>query len=171
MQSSDRFPLTAARNHHRSVCVADWRAQTKFLITSAALSALVIAGVLLLIVRRLWQHRVSRLQLALERGAFIPPSTICLRAFCFTMLTSGSSSAISAISTCQVVVRHRQAGPHVQELLIHRKDKRLIFGRCRRVLRPDAGCCGREMPTQHSYQPGDGKRFRLPISHSKAAAG
>jgi diguanylate cyclase (GGDEF)-like protein/PAS domain S-box-containing protein len=48
--------------------LADWRAQTKFLIVAASLSAIIAAVILMLIVRRLsWQHQSSQNRVKLEK--------------------------------------------------------------------------------------------------------
>jgi len=63
-----RFPLTVAATTTVAAALADWREQTRGFIVAAGLSALVIAGMLLLIVRRLSrQHRSSQRRLALEK--------------------------------------------------------------------------------------------------------
>jgi diguanylate cyclase (GGDEF)-like protein len=62
------FPLSIVATMKVSTALADWRAQTRFLIAAAALSALVIALTLFLIVRKLSaQHRNSERRLALEK--------------------------------------------------------------------------------------------------------
>jgi diguanylate cyclase (GGDEF)-like protein len=63
-----RFPLTVFATSTIDSALADWRAQTKFLIVAAGLSALVVAVILGLIVHLLLrQHRASRQQLALDK--------------------------------------------------------------------------------------------------------
>ncbi len=63
-----RFPLTVLATTTVASALANWRAQTTFLIAAAILSALVIAVILSLIVRQLSrQHRSSRERLALEK--------------------------------------------------------------------------------------------------------
>ena len=62
------FPLSVVATMKVSTALADWRAQTRFLIAAAALSALVIALTLLLVVRKLSaQHQNSERRLALEK--------------------------------------------------------------------------------------------------------
>jgi diguanylate cyclase (GGDEF)-like protein/PAS domain S-box-containing protein len=63
-----RFPISVVATTTVASALADWRNQTKFLIASAILSALVIAGILFLIVKQLSrQHQTSRKQLTLEK--------------------------------------------------------------------------------------------------------
>ena len=68
IQGLRHFPLAVVATTTVAAALADWRAQTKFLIIAAGLSAMVIAVILALIVRRLaWQHRSSQQRLALEK--------------------------------------------------------------------------------------------------------
>jgi diguanylate cyclase (GGDEF)-like protein len=68
IRALSEFPLSIIATTTVSTALADWRAQTRFLIAAAGLSALVIALTLFLIVRRLSrQHRASELRLALEK--------------------------------------------------------------------------------------------------------
>jgi diguanylate cyclase (GGDEF)-like protein len=68
IQGLRHFPLAVVATTTVAAALADWRAQTKFLIIAAGSSAIVIAVILALIVRRLaWQHRSSQRRLALEK--------------------------------------------------------------------------------------------------------
>ena len=51
-----RFPIVVIATTTVSAALTDWRAQTKLLIASAALSALVVAFILFLIVRQITRH-------------------------------------------------------------------------------------------------------------------
>src|SRR6185312_8979552 len=62
------FPLVVIATNTADAALADWRAQTRFLIGVASLCALIIAAILFLIVRQLSrQHRASREQLNAEK--------------------------------------------------------------------------------------------------------
>src|SRR6187399_895112 len=62
------FPLVIVATTATSVALADWREQIAILIVVAALSALAIAGLLFLVVRKLsHQHRASKQRLSLEK--------------------------------------------------------------------------------------------------------
>src|SRR5205807_5395326 len=62
------FPIAIIATTTVSAALTDWRAQTRFLIGVASLSALVIAGMLFLIVRKLsQQYRLSQQRLTLEK--------------------------------------------------------------------------------------------------------
>jgi diguanylate cyclase (GGDEF)-like protein len=68
IQGLRHFPLAVVATTTVAAALVDWRAQTKFLIVSAGLSAIVIAVILTLIVQLLSrQHRSSRQRLALEK--------------------------------------------------------------------------------------------------------
>src|SRR5207248_113802 len=53
-----RFPIVVVATNSISAALADWRAQTKFLVTTAVLSASVIALILFLIIRQI-RNRIS----------------------------------------------------------------------------------------------------------------
>jgi diguanylate cyclase (GGDEF)-like protein/PAS domain S-box-containing protein len=63
-----KFPIVIVATTTVSAALADWQAQTRFLVTAAALSALVIAFILFLIVRQITlQNRESQARLKLEK--------------------------------------------------------------------------------------------------------
>jgi diguanylate cyclase (GGDEF)-like protein len=62
------FPIVVIATTTVSSALADWRAQTRFLIAVAGFAALVIAAMLYLVVRKLsHQHRLSQQRLRLEK--------------------------------------------------------------------------------------------------------
>jgi len=62
------FPIVMVATAKRSAALSDWREQTAILISVACASVLVIAGLLIIVVRKLSeQHRVSRVRLTLEK--------------------------------------------------------------------------------------------------------
>jgi len=68
VQSLARFPLLIVATTTVTAALADWRAQTKFLVVAASLSAIIIAVILTLIVRRLSrQHQSSQHRVRLEK--------------------------------------------------------------------------------------------------------
>jgi diguanylate cyclase (GGDEF)-like protein/PAS domain S-box-containing protein len=63
-----RFPMVVVVTRQVSAALADWRAQTRFLVTAAALCALVIAVIFFLIIRQIArQNRESQQRLELEK--------------------------------------------------------------------------------------------------------
>jgi diguanylate cyclase (GGDEF)-like protein len=68
VRSLSRFPLTVLATTTVASALANWRAQTMFIVAAAILSALVVAVILSLIVRQLSrQHQSSQRRLALEK--------------------------------------------------------------------------------------------------------
>ena len=68
VRSLGRFPLSVVATTTVASALADWRAQTRFLVVAAGLSAIVITIILVMIVRRLsWQHLAARHRLMLEK--------------------------------------------------------------------------------------------------------
>jgi diguanylate cyclase (GGDEF)-like protein len=68
VRSLAQFPLTVVATATVESALADWRAQTKFLVVAASLSAIIAAVILVLIVRRLsWQHSASQNRVKLEK--------------------------------------------------------------------------------------------------------
>ncbi len=64
----DEFPLVVIATTPVSVALADWRAQIRFMVAAAGLSAMVIAALLFLVVRKLsHQHRLAEQRLLLEK--------------------------------------------------------------------------------------------------------
>src|SRR3954462_6713078 len=62
------FPIVVIATTSVTAALADWREQTRFLIAIAALSALIVAVIVWLVVRQISrQHRISRQRLALEK--------------------------------------------------------------------------------------------------------
>jgi diguanylate cyclase (GGDEF)-like protein/PAS domain S-box-containing protein len=65
---SKRFPIVVIATTTVSAALADWRAQIRFLIAAAGLSAMVITTMLFLVVRKLSrQHQLSRQRLMLQK--------------------------------------------------------------------------------------------------------
>ncbi len=63
-----KFPITVVATTAVSAALADWYEQTRFLIGTATLSALIVALILFLVVRQISrQHQASQRRLALEK--------------------------------------------------------------------------------------------------------
>ncbi len=68
IQSLSRFPLSIVATTTVASSLADWRAQTRFLLVAAMLSAIIVAITIMLIVRRLtWQHQSAQRLVRLEK--------------------------------------------------------------------------------------------------------
>ena len=124
VQTLGRFPLTIAATTTVAAALSDWRAQTKFIVVAASLSAIIIALTLALIVVRLSrQHRSSRLQLALEKKRLdtainnMPQSLLMFDAQ--ERLIVCNQRYIDMFGLSREIV---QPGRTFRELLIHHKE-------------------------------------------------
>jgi diguanylate cyclase (GGDEF)-like protein/PAS domain S-box-containing protein len=68
IQSLARFPISIVATTTVASALADWQAQTNFLVVAAALSAVIVAITIMLIIQRLnWQHQSSQRRVRLEK--------------------------------------------------------------------------------------------------------
>ena len=68
IQSLSHFPLSVVATTTVESALADWRAQIKFLVVAAILSAITVTITIILIIRRLtWQHRAVQQRVTLEK--------------------------------------------------------------------------------------------------------
>ena len=68
IQGLSQFPLSIVATTTVASSLADWRAQTRFLVIAAILSAIIVAITIVLIVRRLtWQHQAAQRRVNLEK--------------------------------------------------------------------------------------------------------
>jgi diguanylate cyclase (GGDEF)-like protein/PAS domain S-box-containing protein len=68
VQSLARFPLSIVAATTVASSLAEWRAQTNFLVVAAALSTIIVAITIVMIIRRLkWQHQSSQRRIKLEK--------------------------------------------------------------------------------------------------------
>ena len=68
IQSLAHFPLSVVATTTVESALADWRAQIKFLVVAAILSAITVSITIVLIVRRLtWQHQAAQRRVNLEK--------------------------------------------------------------------------------------------------------
>ena len=68
IQSLSHFPLSVVATTTVESALADWRAQIKFLVVAAILSAITVTMTIILIIRRLtWQHRAVQQRVRLEK--------------------------------------------------------------------------------------------------------
>jgi diguanylate cyclase (GGDEF)-like protein len=68
IQRLSHFPLSVVATTTVESALADWRAQTRFLVIAAILSAITVTITIILIIRRLtWQHRAAQRRLNLEK--------------------------------------------------------------------------------------------------------
>jgi diguanylate cyclase (GGDEF)-like protein len=163
VQSLSRFPLSIVASTTLASALSDWRAQTKFIVVAASLSAIIIAVTLALIVVRLSrQHRSSRLQLALEKKRLytainnMPQSLLLYDAQ--ERLIVCNHRYIDMFKLSRDIVK---PGCTFRELLIHHKERGsfsrdvdLYCTQVRSLLRQG-------MPSQYIFQPGDGRSIQV----------
>jgi hypothetical protein len=97
------FPLSIIATSTVAASLTDWREQTRLLVASAGLTALVIAITLSLIVKKLRkQHQESERQLGAEKERLDTAinKIIWLRGYSCTILKQDSYCAINAIWKC-----------------------------------------------------------------------
>jgi diguanylate cyclase (GGDEF)-like protein/PAS domain S-box-containing protein len=137
----DHFPLVVIATNSVAGGLADWRAQTKFLIVAASLSALVIASILFLIVRQMTrQSEESQRRLELEKHRLD------------TALNNMTQGLVLYDASARVVVNNQRyidmyglspdvvkPGCRFPDLIQHRKDTGSFKGNveefCAKVLR------------------------------------
>jgi len=118
------FPIVVVATTTVSAALADWRAQTRFLVVAAVLSALVIAVILLLIVRQLTrQNRESQTRLESEKHRLD------------TALNNMTQGLVLYDASARIVICNQRyldmyklstevvkPGCHFRDLIQHRKD-------------------------------------------------
>ncbi|MGY3354104.1 PAS domain-containing protein [Bradyrhizobium sp. GM0.4] len=123
--SLSHFPLVIVATNTTSAALADWRQQTGFMVTTAALSATVIALILFLIVRQISrQNREAQQRLEAERGRLD------------TALNNMSQGLILYDAAGYIVTCNRRyadmfglshdvikPGCHIREAMYHRKER------------------------------------------------
>jgi diguanylate cyclase (GGDEF)-like protein/PAS domain S-box-containing protein len=110
------FPISVIATTTVSAALADWREQTRFLIMIASLSVLLIAGLLLLVVRKLQrQHRLEKQRLDtavnnIPQGLVVYDETahvtVCNRRY--IEMFGLSPEVIGPGSTMQELIAHRK---------------------------------------------------------------
>ena len=128
--SLSHFPLVIVATNTTSSALADWRQQTGFMVTTAALSATVIALILFLIVRQInRQNREAQQRLEAERGRLD------------TALNNMSQGLILYDAAGYIVTCNRRyadmfglshdvikPGCHIREAMYHRKERGAFEG-------------------------------------------
>jgi diguanylate cyclase (GGDEF)-like protein/PAS domain S-box-containing protein len=128
VRSLARFPLTVVATTTVESALADWRAQTKFLIVAAILAAIIAAFILMLIVRRLlWQHQSSQNRVRLEKQRLdtaVENMTQGLTLFDRSArLVVCNQRYIEMYGLSTEVVK---PGCHLRDLIVHRNELGLI---------------------------------------------
>ena len=119
-----RFPIIVVATTTVSAALADWRAQTRFMIAAAVLTALAIALILYLIVRQMTrQNRESQQRLGLQRQQLdtalnnMTQGLVLYDASARVILTNRRYLDMYALSTDVV-----KPGCHFYDLIRHRQE-------------------------------------------------
>ncbi len=168
IQSLARFPISIVATATVASALAEWRAQTKFLVIAAFLSAVIVAVTTLLIVRRLkWQYQSSQLRVKLEKQRLDTA---------VENMIAGSDSIRPAQAArrlqpalyrnVRVIARRGETGLLSSRLDRPSKRSRIDPGRGRRILRPNC----RSRRARRDRHPEDRRRTNHP-DHAPFAAG
>ncbi|MGH6752634.1 MAG: PAS-domain containing protein, partial [Bradyrhizobium sp.] len=125
-----RFPIIVVATNSVSAALADWYAQTKFLVAAATLSASVVALILFLIIRQITrQNREAQQRLEAERHRLD------------TALNNMTHGLVMYDASARIVIFNRRylemynlspdivkPGCHFRDLIQHRKDRGFFDG-------------------------------------------
>jgi diguanylate cyclase (GGDEF)-like protein/PAS domain S-box-containing protein len=120
----NRFPIVVIATNTVSAALADWRAQTRFLVTAATLAALVIALILFLIIRQITrQNREAQQRLESEKRQLDTALNNMIQGL---VLYDASARVVTFnrryIDMYKLSTEIVKPGCHFQELMQHRKD-------------------------------------------------
>src|SRR6266567_3434074 len=125
-----RFPIVVVATNSVSAALADWRAQTRFLVTAAVLSASVIALILFLIVRQIRrQSRDAQQRLEAERLRLDTALNNMIQGLVMydasARIVTVNQRYIDMFKLSPEIVK---PGCHFQDLIQHRKDRGSFAG-------------------------------------------
>jgi diguanylate cyclase (GGDEF)-like protein/PAS domain S-box-containing protein len=120
----NRFPIVVIATNTVSAALADWRAQTRFLVTAATLAALVIALILFLIIRQMTrQNREAQQRLESEKRQLDTALNNMIQGL---VLYDASARVVTFnrryVDMYKLSTEIVKPGCHFQELMQHRKD-------------------------------------------------
>jgi diguanylate cyclase (GGDEF)-like protein/PAS domain S-box-containing protein len=118
------FPIIVVATNTVSAALADWREQTRFLVTAATLSALVIALILFLIIRQMTrQSREAQQRLESERSRLDAALNNMIQGL---VLFDASARIVTFnrryVDMYNLSTEVVKSGCHFRELMQHRKD-------------------------------------------------
>jgi diguanylate cyclase (GGDEF)-like protein/PAS domain S-box-containing protein len=157
------FPIVVIATATTASALADWRAQTRFLIAAAALAATVIAVILLLIVRQInAQNREAQHKLEAERLKLD------------TALNNMTQGLLMYDASARVVIFNQRyidmyklsrdvvkPGLHYYDLIQHRKDTGSFDGDVRGFCEPIMRDVAQGKVNVHIMEIGDGRAFEI----------
>ncbi len=157
------LPIVVVATNTLSAALADWYAQTRFLVAVAALAAFVIAFTLYLIIRQInRQNREAKLRLESEKMRLD------------TALNNMTQGLVQYDSSARIVTCNQRyldmfglsrdivkPGCHFYELLQHRKDTGSYQGDVRDFCDPIIRNVAEGKITQTIHESGDGRSFQI----------
>ncbi|MGY4449385.1 PAS domain-containing protein [Bradyrhizobium sp. i1.3.1] len=169
--SLSHFPLVIVATNTTSAALADWRQQTGFMVTTATLSAIVIALILFLIIRQISrqnreaQERIEAERLRLDTALNnMSQGLILYDAAGFIVTCNRRYSEMFGLSDDII-----KPGCHIREAMQHRKERGTFGGDvetfCTDVMR------GRRRGQGLQQDPRTAQRPRLPGHQHPAGAG
>ncbi|HZR90318.1 MAG TPA: EAL domain-containing protein [Bradyrhizobium sp.] len=164
------FPIVVIATATTATALADWRAQTRFLIVAAALAAAVIAGILLLIVRQInAQNREAQQKLEAERlkldTALNNMTQGLLMYDASARIVTFNQRYIDMYKLSREVVK---PGLHYYDLIQHRKDTGSFDGDVRDFCDPILRDVAAGKVNTHIMEIADGRAFEIvnkPVPH------
>jgi diguanylate cyclase (GGDEF)-like protein/PAS domain S-box-containing protein len=120
----NRFPIVVIATNTVNAALADWRAQTRFLVSAATLAALVIALILFLIIRQITrQNREAQQRLESEKSRLDTALNNMIQGL---VLYDASARVVTFnrryIDMYKLSTEIVKPGCHFQELMQHRQD-------------------------------------------------
>jgi len=157
------FPIVVIATATTATALADWRAQTRFLIVAAALAAIVITGVLLLIVRQInAQNREAQQKLEAERlkldTALNNMTQGLLMYDASARIVTFNQRYIDMYKLSRDVVK---PGLHYYDLIQHRRDTGSFDGDVRGFCDPIMRDVAAGKVNTHIMEIGDGRAFEI----------
>jgi diguanylate cyclase (GGDEF)-like protein/PAS domain S-box-containing protein len=164
------FPIVVIATTTTATALADWRAQTRFLVVAAALAAIVIACILVLIVRQInTQNREAQHKLEAERlrldTALNNMTQGLLMYDASARIVTFNQRYIDMYKLSRDVVK---PGLHYYDLIQHRKDTGSFDGDVRDFCDPIMRDVAAGKVNVHVMEIGDGRCFEIvnkPIPH------
>ncbi len=131
-----RFPIIVVATNSVSAALADWHAQTRFLVAAAMLSASAIALILFLIIRQITrQSREAQQRLEAERHRLDTALNNMIQGLVMydasARIVTVNQRYIDMFNLSPDIVK---PGCHFRDLIQHRKDTRILRRRRRRIL-------------------------------------
>jgi diguanylate cyclase (GGDEF)-like protein/PAS domain S-box-containing protein len=166
----NHFPIVVIATNTASAALADWRAQTRFLVTAAALSACVIALMLYLIIRQInRQRREAQQRLESEKQRL----DTALNNMTQGLVLYDASARILTFNQRYIDMYNLSTdvvkpGCHYYELIQHRKDTGSYDGDVRAFCDPIMRDVAQGKVNRRIMESGDGRAFEVvnkPLTH------